>query len=248
MSKTILRESLYLTESELKQYLLPSPKAMPLLEWLDPERYPELSIFNLEDTYEFLPQMYKTLSDKMKKNACWRQVISQVVSQNEAVDQSLEKWLTAAKFTPEQRREGFYSVPFAPGLLDIKLEAAPQNTLWSCYVIPLLLTKQPTESIAIQDIYRRKLDYTELFSNKYNAMLTTLSPPPALIVRNAELENPDSKPFTLIEGAFRTARAEEDGLGHISCKIIPWRILKQHINIQPIHGGYQYQLPRLFPA
>ena len=65
MSKTILQETLDITETALKPYFLPPKKALALIEWLDPERYPSVGTFNLEDAYEFLPAIYQALADNL---------------------------------------------------------------------------------------------------------------------------------------------------------------------------------------
>ena len=243
MTKTILKETLHLQEQEIKRYFPTNKKSLTLLEWLDPNHYPSFGTFDLDDTYEFLPDFYQVLVKNMTKEPNWREVISEVVRHNEKADNHLEKWLRAAKFNQDERQESFYSVPFASGLLDEIQGLAPKNTLWSFYVIPLLLTKREIQKIAIQDIYWRKLDYSELYSYKYARMSSELNPPPSLVVKAEQLANPEHKPFTLIEGAFRTAKALEDKATYINCKLIDWSTLKAYIHIQPIGGNYSYQLP-----
>ena len=241
MPQTVIKETLDLTEAELQPYLEPK-KSVPLSAWLDPDRYPTMGRFNLEDAYEYLPKMYQALADAMEKDADWRKVISRVVSHNEGPDKHLEKWLRAAKIADERRQACFYGVPFAPGLLDARLGAPPKNTLWSFYAVPLLLTKRPVEKIAIADAYRRKLDYTEFYSFKYASMKLELEPPPVLVLYAAELENPEGKAFTLIEGALRTAKAEEADRTYVNAKIVAWDELRPYIHIQPIKGDYHYRL------
>ena len=242
MVRTLLKQTLHLTDVLLKDQFAPPKKSLSLSAWLDPERYPDPGSFNMEDTREFLPDLYRPLVDNLGEGIDWRSIISRVVTHNEQADARLEKWVQEARFTDAKRREAFHSIPFIPGMPDAKLGKAPRGTLWSFYVIPLLLTKRRVESMAIRSIYRRSLDYTELYSPKYDKMVPDLNPPPVLIVNAQELPNPDGKPFTLIEGVFRTARAEERGQANIACKIISWSDLEPYVHIQPIQGSYQYAL------
>ena len=127
-----------------------------------------------------------------------------------------------------------------PEIIHTKKSVPIQGALWSVYILPLLLKKRPIQSVAIDTISRRKLDYTELYSPKYNQMQPSTDMPPALIVATDELGNPENQAFTLIEGAMRLTHAHTLGKTTYPCKIIPWHEVSGYINLQPIQGGYHY--------
>jgi hypothetical protein len=243
MSEPRLKENFHLTEALLQQQFAPPKPSLPLTAWLDPERYADLGSIDLHEAYEFLPELYKPLVKSTSKDIDWRQIITQAVTYNETTDKNLERWLKLANLSTSMHKGAFYSIPFIPNVITTeKLGSPPQGTMWSFYILPLLLTKRHVEHIPIDNISRRELDYTELYSRKYEQMRPELSPPPAIIVNGNEFGNTDKKPFTLIEGAFRMVRAHEAGETSFPCKIISWQDIEPYINIQPIKGSYSYHL------
>ena len=237
-ARTIIQETVQLDPTTLQQQFTSPEKARPLLHWLDPEHYPDLGDFDLADAAEFLPSTYRRILQQQGHNATPREIITQVITHNEAVDQRIEHWLSQA---PADIGQGaFYHVPCDPDVIQTKQAPPPPGTLWSIYIVPLLLKKRATEWIPIDQIAHRKLDYTELYSAKYAQMRPSAEAPPALVVTHSELPNLQNCAFTLIEGAFRVTHAQEVGETTYRCKVIPWDELIHYIHLQPIQGGYHY--------
>jgi hypothetical protein len=240
MLNSVIKETFYVTEALLKQESLKERKPMPLKTWLDPSRYPLVDNLNLEDVSEYLPAIYKPFIG-MTNDLPWRTVITQAVLHNEKVDIRMENWMAEYRMPVEIKGDEFYSVPLDQEIARLKLGQAPQQTLWNVYLMPLIFQKREITKIPIKDIERRKLDFRELFSKKYEKMPPNQNPPPGIIAHKREMDNGQQKEFTLIEGHYRLAKADEEGWSTFPCKIFTWQEIVPFINVQPIKGSYRYE-------
>ena len=236
MLNSIIKETFDVTEELLKQELLKERKPMPLKTGLDSSRYPLVDHLNLEEVSEFMPTLYKPFIG-MTYDIHWRKVITQAVLHNEEVDIRMENWMAEYRMPVEIKGDEFYSVPLDQEIARLKLGQAPQQTLWSVYVMPLIFTTREITQIPLKDVERRKLDFMELYSKKYQKISLNNNPPPGIIVKR-EMDN--GQQFTLIEGHYRFAKADEEGWSTFPCKIFTWQEIVPFINVQPIKGSYQY--------
>jgi hypothetical protein len=107
--------------------------------------------------------------------------------------------------------------------------------------MPLIFQKREITQIPIKEVERRKLDFMELYSKKYERMALNNNPAPGIIVHKHEMDNGHQKEFTLIEGHYRLAKADEAGWSTFPCKIFTWQEIVPFINVQPIKGFYWYE-------
>jgi hypothetical protein len=232
---SVIKETFYVTEELLKQEFLKERKPIPLKTWMDPSRYPLLDHLNLEDVSEYLPALYKPFIG-MTYDIHWRKIITQAMLHNEAVDIRMENWMAEYRMPVEIKGDEFYSVPLDQDMAILKLGQAPQQALWSVYPIPLIFTTREITQIPNKDIERRKLDFMELYSKKYQKISLNNNPPPCIIIARQQ-ENK----FTLIEGHYRLAKADEEGWSTFPCKIFTWQEIVPFINVQAIKGFYWYE-------
>jgi hypothetical protein len=238
MLNPVIKETFEVTEELLKQEPLKERKPIPLKTWLDPSRYPLVDNLNLEEVSEYLPALYKPFIG-MTYDIHWRKIITQAVQHNEEVDIRMENWMAEYRMPVEIKGDEFYNVPLDQEIARLKLGQAPQQTLWSVYVMPLIFQKKEITQIPIKDVERRKLDFMELYSKKYERMVLNNNPPPGIIVHKGDMNQ--GQQFTLIEGHYRLAKADEVSWSTFPCKIFTWQEIVPFINVQPIKGFYWYE-------
>ncbi len=263
MKQPVVTETFNLTKELLAaEFRPPRP---PLHVWMDPcgtllDPVPDNLLGTAAE--DFLPKIHEPLKN-VEKGANWRRVLTKVVAANEDVDERLDAFLgenaafiAASTLIPQGGRElASHYVPLPFKEIALKhFGAAPVNTWWCFYTLPLLLAwlRNPdaVEQVPVGDLTSRGLDSFELHSVHYERMPPSPDMPP-IFVTGAGIEK---KPLTVVvEGVFRLARAMDVEMETVPVFFLPWEEIQPWACLQPLRGHYRYALTErpgqdLFPA
>jgi len=235
----IFREQFFATAERLDAEFQPSPA--PLEHWLDPDgglSMPPDDLLQGPVAAE-LPAIYDRFKG-IDPDVDWRRVAAEAFLANVDVDQRLKRSIESA-LVPMRRTSlpaefsGLtqYGQPVPLPWLHMVQPLTP-GLHWCVYLLPEFMKGKPSQDLELDAIERRPLDLRELNSRHYQSILPNPTMPPLLVIQNPG--EAGLRPWLLLEGLYRFARAQETGFERLPCRIVRWEHLRPYLHQRPMRS------------
>ena len=222
------------------------PKRLALDRWLDPDGGLTMPPEDLlrGPVADELPAIYERFK-RIDSGLDWRRLAAEALLANTDVDNRLQRSLRSslvplprARLPAEFSGLTHYAQPLPEPFLPRIEIPTPAGIQWCVYLLPEWLKAKPAKALAVHAITRRALDFRELESRQYQSMQPSAGMPPLLVMRSPDGDG--DKPWVLLEGLYRCARAEEQGLESVPCREVRWEHLRPYLHQRPFKGLASY--------